>query len=145
MLLALGSTLLLGCSKNPESTGKELASLMCDCATQKSKLLYERNEQLQKDIEGGKYKTQSEVYAEMKKFNKEIRQADSTCSAKPNSLTMQAKVDFVKEEERTTLANAFQANYQQCVQEEQAKLKDRKPININALLYKLPYSQPATQ
>lgn len=142
-LLALGSTLLLGCSKNPESTGKELAQLTCDCATQKSKLLYEHDEQLTKDLESGKYKTQTEAYAAQTLLNKQVMQADSACQAKPNTLTLQAKVDFVKEEDLTTLANAYQANYQLCRQEEDAKTKDRKPLHVSTLIYKLPYNAAA--
>ena len=138
-LLALSA--LAGCSKNPESVGKDIVNKTCDCLTKKADLIYKNSEQVQKDLSSGKYKTQQEVYAVMKQLNKEVMRSDSACMATPNALTTQAQVDFVKPDDQATFVNTMRANYVECQQKQAEKEKSRTPIDNNTLLNKLPFGE----
>ena len=145
LLTVFGGFTLMGCGKDPEGVGKELAEVMCDCAKKGSDQQYERDEKLASEIEDGKIKSGQQYYARQKELSRATHSEDSTCMAKFTALSTQMEVDFVKQEDRQTISNAAQANFKQCKQEREADEKSRKDLQLQQLVAKLPYMTPAVQ
>jgi hypothetical protein len=127
--LLLGSTqLLASCAKDPENAGKKLADAYCEAVNKHDAPRYEAQEKLVSELESGKITTYSQFNARQKELMKDILLNDSTDTAHFKSLITQNEVDFPKEEDRTTMRNAFQAHGKQCDEERIAKNKNRKDL-----------------
>lgn len=137
-LLLVSSALLLSCAKDPESAGKEIAEFFCEVARRDDGNRYRMNEKLVDEMQTGKIKTFPQYQVREKELRKEFSREDSVAGVKLKALTTQAEVDFVKEEDRTTMRNTLQAHMKQCAEEQMTQNKDRKKLQLSSLIAKLP-------
>jgi len=140
-LLAAGSHLLAGCSKNPESTGKKIADAYCEASAKSDGPRYDIQKELIGELEGGKITTFSQYNTRSSELARPVRRTDSLDAARIKALGLQFELDFPKEEDRSTVRNAMQAHMKQCEQERAEKNKDRPKLDqrLEELRRKLSY------
>ena len=138
LVLALGSALLPACSPNPASAGQAISDDYCTCATRKADLAYTDAVQLQHDLTTGKYPTRDDAVLALERLSEVIRHNDSLCMARVNARTTQVRYHEVKPADLPAFDQAVRDRYAQCQQALTAKRATHAPIDLNALIAKLP-------
>lgn len=139
MLLGLALTLALAaCKHTPEDAAKEMAELKCDCEDKESTLRYEQLQSLADKIKSGDIKTRTQADLYEQQGRKAVRATDSTCRAQGMELMNKIKIDFPREEDRTTLINLADALREKCEMERREKEKQRTALDRYELTKNLP-------